>query len=544
METEKALRIKDEAIESALNAMSLANPSGDLFYANESWLKMMGYERKEIEGRSLLDFLQDPKDADEIEKQISATGRWEGELVAKKKDGSTMDVYLSASIVKDKSDRSICIISSFLDISESKKIQRELMESENKLKAIFDLVPIGIYVVDKEGRVTNANQHFIDFMGLSREELNQKKHWERRYYSSDGTVLPNPKDTKDSLYKNYPAGKAMHEKKPSEYLEIGMEKENGEIVWASTKSVPTSISDWAALVAIMDITDRRKMEESLRIKDAAIEAAITATAITDLEGNLTYVNSAALNLWGYKKEEALGKPTRVFWENPGKFDEVIDALFKTENWSGDLVGKKKDGSTFDIHLSASIVKNAAGKPLCLTGSSLDITDRKKMERELKEREERFRKIFELSPIGIQLFDVEGFLVSANQASQKIIGMTDIARHKRYNIFRDILADVESQHKLLSGQIVNEGSWIKTKSGKAAKIDRDMPQDRKGQIYIENTITSLEGDGGEPEGYLCLQQDLTERKLADEVMISENERLQIIYDIWKTRVKTSDMRMND
>jgi hypothetical protein len=72
----------------------------------------------------------------------------------------------------------------------------------------------------------------------------------------------------------------------------------------------------------------------------------------------------------------------------------------------------------------------------------------------------------------------------------------------------------------------------------------VSQDRKEQIYIESTIAPLEGDGSEPEGYLCLQQDLTEHKLADEVMISENERLQIIYDIWKTRVKTSDMRMND
>ncbi|MDD1750081.1 MAG: PAS domain S-box protein [Methanothrix sp.] len=544
METEKSLRIKDEAIESALNAMSLANPSGDLFYANESWLKLMGYEREEIAGRSLLDFLQDPKDVDEIKKQIAATGRWEGELIGRKKDGSTMDVHLSASTVKDKSDRSICIISSFVDITESKKIQRELMESENKLKAIFDLLPIGVYVVDLEGRIIEANHNFIDFMGLSLEELTQRKQWERKYFSSDGSVLPRPKDAKDSLYRNYPAGKAMLEKMPSKYLEIGMEKENGESVWASTKSVPISISNWAALVAVMDITERRKMEEELRIKDAAIEGSIAAISIASLEGKLTYVNHATLNMWGFKKEEILGKPLGLFLEDPRKFEDVADALFKIGNWSGDLVGKKKDGSTFDVHLSANIVKNAAGKPLCLIGSNLDITDRKKMERELREREERFRKIFELSPIGIQLFDVEGLLASANQASQKIMGITDTARHKRYNIFRDVLANIESQHKLMSGQIVIEGAWIKANSDKAAKKERDMLQDRKGQVYIENTITALGGDGGELEGYLCLQQDLTERKLADEAMINENERLQIIYDIWKTRVKTSDMRITD
>jgi PAS domain S-box-containing protein len=540
-EVERSLRIKDEAIESALNAMSLASPSGDLFYANESWLRMLGYKREEIAGRSLLNFLQNPKDADEIAKQISTTGRWEGELVAKRKDGSTMDVHLSASTVKDRSDRSICVISSFIDISVSKKAQRDLMESENKLKAIFDLVPIGIYVVNKESRIISANQSFLDFMGLSLEELNQRKHWERRYFSVDGTVLPEPKD--DS-YKHFPTSKPIHEKEPTKYLEIGMEKENGEIVWANATAVPTPFLDWAAVVALLDITEHRKMEENLRIKDAALEAAITPMAICDLEGYLTYINTAASILWGYKKEEVLGRHSREFWGNPREFEVVRDSVLKTGHWSGDMVGKKKDGSKLDFHLSAALVKNAAGKPLCVHSSNLDITDRKKMEKDLREREERFRKIFELSPIGIQLFDSEGFLISANQASQEIMGKIDPARHKRYNIFRDVLADPESQHKLTSGQIVKEGSWIKTKSGKAAKKDRDMLQDREGQIYIGNTLTSIEGDGGEPEGYLCIQENLTEHKLAEEVMMSDNDRLQIFYDLWKARVQTSNVRMND
>jgi PAS domain S-box-containing protein len=338
----------------------------------------------------------------------------------------------------------------------------------------------------------------------------------------------------------------MQEKKPSEHFEIGMEKENGEIVWTSTMAVPVPISDWAALCAAMDITEERKMEESLRITNTAIEDSITAIAINDLEGNLTYVNSAALNMWGYKKEEALGKHAREFWKYPKKIDEVIDALFKIGSWSGDMVGKKKDGSIFDIYLSANIARNAARKPLCLVSSSLDITDRKKMERELKEREERFRKIFELSPIGIQLFDVEGFLVSANQASQKIMGVTDTVKHKRHNIFRDVLKDAESQLKLLSGQIITEGAWIKINPEKAVKLqklDKDALPNKIERIYIENIAATL-GEANKPDGYICIQRDLTEHRLASEAMMSENERLQIIYDIWKTRVKTSDLRMND
>ena len=227
------------------------------------------------------------------------------------------------------------------------------------------------------------------------------------------------------------------------------------------------------------------------------------------------------------------------------FEVIKDALFKTGSWSGDLVGKKKDGTTFDFHLVTSLIKDAAGNALCLHGSNLDITERKKLERELKEREERFRKIFELSPAGILLFDSEGFLTHANQASQKILEVIDV-KHKRYNLFRDLLGDIEKHHKLLSGQTVREGRWINVKPGKAAKLDKldtDMFRNRMGQIYIENQVAVL-GEADQPVGYLCIQQDLTEKKLTDEIMISENERLQIIYDLWKNRVKISDMKLKD
>ena len=135
--TETALRIKNMAIEASLDAICMADPSGDLFYINDSMQKMLGYQREEIEGRSLLDFLQDPREAEEIARQLSSTGRWEGELIAEKKDGSPIDVHLSANIVKDNSDSSICIIGSFIDISAIKKMERELLESENKLRTPF-----------------------------------------------------------------------------------------------------------------------------------------------------------------------------------------------------------------------------------------------------------------------------------------------------------------------------------------------------------------------------------------------------------------------
>ena len=540
-----------ELIDNVLSGLAIIQ-NQKLVYANRSLADIIGYSLEDMLTLSSDDFMSMiyPDDRNKILGAIidgvsnnKLPLRQEFRII--RKDGNIVWLDSRANFIKFQGKSAMQI--AFMDITNRKNAEieanaakKELIDREKKLKAIFDFLPIGIYVVNKEGRIIEANQSFIDFMGLSLEELYQKKQWEMKYFSADGTVLPKPKDAHDSLYKNYPAGKAMHEKKPTKYLEIGMEKKNGEIVWAITMGVPTPISDWCALVALMDITEQRKMRENLRIKDAAIEDSIAPLIITNLEGNFIYVNEAVLNLWGYKKEEALRKPAREFWENPREFDEVIDALLKIRYWSGELVSKKKDGSIFNIYLSANLVQDPVGKPLCLIGSILDITDRKKIERELKEREEHFRKIFELSPIGIQLFDAEGFLVNANQASQKIMSMTGAHWQKRYNMFRDIIKNDETQDKLLAGQIINEGKWINLKPVKSTKIERNSTEILS-RIYIDYVITPLDVSTGVPHGYMIFLQDLTEQKFAEDALISDNQRLEMIYDLWKARVNISNLK---
>jgi len=419
-----------------------------------------------------------------------------------------------------------------------------LRKSEQKFRSIVESSEEGINLIDDSGNIVewNASQEYIT--GLKREEVLGKPAWDIKFQ-----LIPQEQRTQEAYEKlkffllrltdkGRIALKGWYNDQEIQSAD-GKRKIIHEVLFPIKAEKGFNIG-----VITHDITERMQSEKSLRIKNEAIESSLNAMSLASPLGDLFYANKSWLRMLGYEREEIEGRSLLDFPQDPRDADEIKRQISATGRWEGELVAKKKDGSYMDVHLSVSMVKDKSDRPICIISSFIDISDSKKIQRELKEREERFRKIFELSPIGIQLFDAEGFLASANQASLRIMGITDTARHKRYNIFRDVLLDVENQHKLMNGQIVNQGSWIMAKPGRAAKIDRDVSQERKGQIYIENIITSLGGDGGEPEGYLCLQQDLTEHKLADEVMIGENERLQIIYDIWKTRVKTSDMRMND
>jgi PAS domain S-box-containing protein len=141
------------------------------------------------------------------------------------------------------------------------------------------------------------------------------------------------------------------------------------------------------LAVCRDITDRRRAEEELRIKDSAIASSINAIAMADLEGDLVYVNDSFLKQWGYDDEkEVLEKSVVKFWQIEDTALEVIEALHDRGGWIGELAAMKKDGSLFDVQVSASMVGHETGRPLCMMASFVDISKRKRAEKALRERE--------------------------------------------------------------------------------------------------------------------------------------------------------------
>jgi len=182
-------------------------------------------------------------------------------------------------------------------------------------------------------------------------------------------------------------------------VEYRWKHKDGEYLWVSdSRSLIRDENGRAiALVGtVRDETKRKQAEEALRIKDSAIASSINAIAIADLEGNLTYVNASFLSLWGYAKQEVLGRPATGFWEMEERASEVLQQLRWEGSWIGELVAKRKDGSPFYVQLSASMVKNEAGEPVCMMSSFIDIAERKQAEAALRESEEQFRNVLEVS----------------------------------------------------------------------------------------------------------------------------------------------------
>ena len=138
------------------------------------------------------------------------------------------------------------------------------------------------------------------------------------------------------------------------------------------------------LTVARSVEAKKRLARELRIKDSAIASSINAVALVGLDGKVTYVNDSFLEMWGYKRrEEVLGRPVAAFCQSDGEANSMLDALHRKNRWMGELVAERKDGSPFHAQLSASIVLDGYGFPICMMASFIDVTKRKQAEEDLR-----------------------------------------------------------------------------------------------------------------------------------------------------------------
>lgn len=168
--------------------------------------------------------------------------------------------------------------------------------------------------------------------------------------------------------------------------------------------VKGDVSEDLLIRSIRYAIERKRIQESSRIKERAIEWSLNPVAMADLEGNLTYANPAFLKLWGFEnRAEVRDRPTSDFWYGGLDAPQVAESMKEDGCWSGKVRGNSQDGSTLDLQLSASIVKDELDRELCVVLSFLDVTELSQLRRRLKE-EHSFAGIVGRSKPMQQLFD--------------------------------------------------------------------------------------------------------------------------------------------
>ncbi len=163
------------------------------------------------------------------------------------------------------------------DITDLRQAEAALRESEEKLRTLFELMPIGISILDEDRRVTGQNAALEQILGLSRDALQRGSHVARTYLRSDGTLLP-PDE--------FPSTRAWKEQRPVRD-QVGVVKEDGTVSWLDVSAAPVPFADWKVVVATVDVTERKLAEQALvRARDelaTLLDISNTVALSIDLE---------------------------------------------------------------------------------------------------------------------------------------------------------------------------------------------------------------------------------------------------------------------
>ena len=261
------------------------------------------------------------------------------------------------------------------------------------------------------------------------------------------------------------------------------------------------------------VVELKSEKKKLKIMKDAVASSINAIGITDLKGKMIYVNDACIKMWGYDHEnEILGRSLSEFWEGDGIFN-TIKELQEKGVASGDDIGKRKDGSLFNVQFSANIFKDEVGNPAYMFGSFFDITDRKRAEKVLQQAQ-----IIDQIHDSVISTDMEGNITFSNKGSEKLHGYTVRELSGKHISFIFSEDEQETLQKQLIEPLVEKGTH-----------DTELRMRRKSGeiIYIHLSLSLIKNENKTPTGMIGYAIDITQRKRAEDALRESEERFREI-----------------
>jgi len=174
-------------------------------------------------------------------------------------------------------------------------------------------------------------------------------------------------------------------------------------------------------VIIQKYDTQTELTNSQRVVRSIINSSIDIIIATDENGFISEFNNAAQNVFGYKKEEVIGKSVAMLYAGPEEKIKVNNALNETGFFSGEILNKRKDGEIFTSYLSLSEMVNETNSFIGRVGVSRDVTVEKIQQQKLIDSEERYREIVENTSDIIFSFTVDGKFIFSNNSFLKSLG---------------------------------------------------------------------------------------------------------------------------
>ena len=257
---------------------------------------------------------------------------------------------------------------------KSKEEDIQLKESEERFRKIAQTAHIGICIYKE--KFIYVNDTFCKITGYTREELFNMYPW--------NIIAPSQRE----IFKKVALRRITGEKFPIVYNDIDFITKHGEdkTVRASADTLVYE-DDYAGIATVIEITDIVQLKKQVKLLVQAMEQMDEMVRITDVNGNITYVNEALTHYTGYKKSELIGRSNNIFKSSTHSdefYKNLWDTILSKNIYKGIFVNKKKDGELYyDEQVITPIVDTSNGEIHSFISTGKDITKRVELEKKLK-----------------------------------------------------------------------------------------------------------------------------------------------------------------
>jgi diguanylate cyclase (GGDEF)-like protein/PAS domain S-box-containing protein len=487
---------------------------GTILSWNAGAERLYGYEASEIVGTKATGMIP-PERAHELTDDWARLKRGEPvppyETVRLMRDGAEITVFQSLSPLKDAAGNLEGAAVIARDITPFRRIEEALRRSENRLRAIIELEPECIAILDAQGEVMEMNRSGLDMLEVQSIE-------EIRQHGLMSFVLPAHREAFMGLHRTVMAGQRGE-------LEYDIAGRNGTRRSVHTCAVPfpESVGDRPAMLALTrDDTDRKRAEQALRESEAEMRllADSVPALICYLDAGLRcrYANRHYAEFFGYEMHEIPGKHLReiagdeIYEQLRPRFEEALDGKPTSYERSVNCV----DGEVRYIDVKLYPRVSALGKVHGVYAAGIDITERKSAD----EARANLAAIVQCSNDAIISRSLDGYITSWNRGAERMFGYTwreAIGQHVGF-----LLPLGEIAHTRQNNEIILRGEAT------PAHEERRLAKDGR-VIDVMISHSPMRNDVGEVTGASVIFHDLTAMRQAEAALRESEERFRAAFD---------------
>ena len=386
-QAERELKLLAQTVASTKDCVSITDLEDKVLFVNDAFIETYGYTREELIGQNVSIFRSPSMSSVIGDRILPATlaGGWYGEVMNRRKDGTDFPIELWTSTVMNESDEPVAMVGVARDISARKQVEEALKASESKFRQLIEQAADGVFTADSDGKLLLVNPKACEMLGYTEEELLSLDI--RDTYSVEDLALA------DTRIMSARVGA------PSQF-ERNMRRKDGTVF-------PVEVSlqllkDGTFQGVVRDISARKQAEESIRKLYAAIEQSDEVIFMTNVDGTITYVNPAFERVYGFRKDEVIGRTPRLLKSDhlSGEFyKEFWKKLLAGESVHSEHINRSKDGRLITMEASVNPVLDSKGSITGFIAVQNDITARKKADEERKALEQQLLQTQKIESIG-------------------------------------------------------------------------------------------------------------------------------------------------